>query len=564
MSADSLNNNISVQLENWFEKHSHSHPRRWLKRYFRFDGEHLSYSKNDSSSGKFIVNISDILDVKMKSDTDGKDILEVTMKSFNVESSNENEIEISMPNPQILKTWYNAIKECIDNKIMLQNRISTYSSNKSASSIYSNDDMIRNAEILHINKPLTQPNLFNKGTNVIISSPTNSLSRPSKNNRSVENVNKKRNSEKSSALSKLDALLGDLQNTMSLNEVERKSIVVINNFERLGLSPTPNESGSTASNKNYGAEKNNTSPDNHNKMLSSESIIADERRIKMNSMPPNRKNPNIKSKMISMYNVSEHSLHNSEDEHNYKNSFFPSPVIKNKNGNEETNETKDELNSDANKKISSYIESEKDRPKSENNSSVINNKDNSETENSNINLYEKKNSQNIEKQKELEVYTQFKNSLNTSLDLVNILIQIFDISSDSIDNFYTEYKEVILVKSSDLINESSNLFKQISDETQDTNESKSETAIVTKNPKMIELGNELASIIRKVVSSLKMYLSVVKKDQLIKENESTLESSIISENEENKKIAIFELKQYMDELKNNLLIFEQEIKKIDI
>jgi len=395
-----------------------------------------------------------------------------------------------------------------------------------------------------------------------MNSPTNSMSRQSKNSKSIESVNKKTNSEKSSALLKLDALLGDLQNTMSLNEVERKSIVVINNFERIGLSPTSNDSESSASKKNY-----HTNSNNHNKAFSSESIIAEERRIKMNSMPPNRKNPNIKSKMISMYNVSEHSLHNSDNEYNLKNSFFPNSTIKYNSDNivnKETNESKDELNSDTKKKINSNIENESDKPNLVNKTSVINNKENCDTENNNIDLDEKKKSQDTKKQKELEVYTQFKNSLNISLDLVNILIQIFDISSDTIENFYTEYKEVILVKSSDLINESSNLFKQISDETQDSNESNSETAIITKNPKMIELGNILASIIRKVVSSLKMYLSVVKKDQLIQSGESSLDSSVISENEENKRIAIFELKQYMDELKNSLLIFEQEIKKIDI
>jgi len=165
MSTDSFSS-ISIQLENWLEKRSRSYPRRWLKRYFRFDGEFLSYSKNDSSNGKFNVNISDISDVKMKSDVEGKDILILTMQSSCVESVNESELELSMPNPQTLKTWYNALKECIDSRMKLQNTTSAFNLNQSNSSISLKEKTTRSYENLHTNKPQIQPNLYNKGINI--------------------------------------------------------------------------------------------------------------------------------------------------------------------------------------------------------------------------------------------------------------------------------------------------------------------------------------------------------------------------------------------------------------
>jgi len=97
MSVESLNKNIAIQLENWLEKHSRSYPRRWLKRYFRFDGVYLSYSKNDSSksSEKYKIGISEISDVNIKLCTDGKNILLISLQPR--DSSFESELEILMP-----------------------------------------------------------------------------------------------------------------------------------------------------------------------------------------------------------------------------------------------------------------------------------------------------------------------------------------------------------------------------------------------------------------------------------------------------------------------------------
>jgi len=333
--------------------------------------------------------------------------------------------------------------------------------------------------------------------------------------------------------------------------------MILNKNEKIGLKHIQKVSGPIPIKVNYYNDKNN----NRNNLLANESIINEEKKLRMNSLPPNRNTEDLKSKLTSKFNVSEPSLFNSNNAYNNKNdTLINSTTRSNNNSIIKKDPLKERLINDINKKINLNMKYENDSSNSQINTSVhkmINNSDNNlEIEKPKIN-----NINNNNKEKQIEIYTQFENSLNISLDLVNILIQIFDISSDSIENFYTEYKEVILTKSSDLINESSNLFKQISDETQDEEET---VIIMTKNQKMIELGNELASIIRKIVSSLKMYLKIVKKDQLIQVSELALKSRINTEIEACKKVTICELKQYIDELKNNLLVFKEEMKKIDI
>jgi len=168
MSLDSISTNVSIQLENWLEKHSRSYPRRWQKRYFRFDGNYLSYSKSDSSSEKYKVNVCDITDVKMKPNVEGKNILLINMKPVDGINTGDNELEILMPNPQILKIWYNSIKECVDTgKLKGFKTMSGCSLNKSSSvntsevNLKSNEDFRSN-----VNKPLPQPNLIKKGMNI--------------------------------------------------------------------------------------------------------------------------------------------------------------------------------------------------------------------------------------------------------------------------------------------------------------------------------------------------------------------------------------------------------------
>jgi len=478
MSSDSLNNvNVSIQLENWLEKHSRSYPRRWLKRYFIFDGEYLSYSKSDSSKSpeKYKVGISDISDIKMKVNSDGKNVLIVIVKSGEVGNSNENELEISMPNQQILKIWYNSIKECIENNAKLK-VLKT-----SGCNLNKNIDVIKSADEIHanLNKPLPQPNIHKNSSNVTLNSSNNSNSLPEKTN-SNENINKKSHPEKSSALSKLDALLGDIQHSMQLSDVERKSVLILNNYEKIGLSPLSNTTESSPLKQNYivnnydeqNKEENN-SPSNRNKNLLKDLKSDYDKKLKTSSMPPNENKSNEDISMNCRFNLSDPSLSPNRNFLNYTECVGTNrknTLVKEYGRNTTEN---DELISDINKKINLNMYSERDgsNPKSnsyvynmainnyvENESRSRNNSGNFENYDFNVNNKTKVNitsksnhssnaicSPIINKPKQqFEIYTQFETSLNSSLDIVNILLQILDISTDSIDKYFTEYKEVIL------------------------------------------------------------------------------------------------------------------------
>jgi len=594
MSVESLNKNIAIQLENWLEKHSRSYPRRWLKRYFRFDGVYLSYSKNDSSksSEKYKIGISEISDVNIKLCTDGKNILLISLQPR--DSSFESELEILMPNPQTLKIWYNSIKGCIDPNFNSKLSSST-SISKSNSSFNTYDNNNKGVEELHLNlnKPLPQPNFHKKSPSAQTGKSTIPEISSLRENKSMDNINKKAlNSEKSLVLCKLDALLGDLQHTMVLTETERKSVMVLNNYERIGLSPLSNSLEPSPLKQNCSIDcidqaenESRSSKDSplNNKSVIKEIIEEDSKKIKSTSLPPNTNNSNENLTLTSKLNISDPSLSTDKTINNIspklhlgmnnkKNTIINvvSPLAK----------ENDELISDANKKININLYSDKSGSSSKNNSYVYNmavnnyvenesahcRKDSENSENINnkpksINSSNGIYSPDINKIKQLEVYTQFESSLISSLDISNILIQILDISSDTIDIYYTEYKEVILTKSSDLINKSSSLYKQINEEARLYTNTGLETTLITKNSNMIELGNELASIIRKIVSSLKVYLKIVKKDLLLKSSEHDLTNA---EMEISKKTTINDLKIYMNELKNNLLIIKQELENIDI
>ncbi|KAL6600912.1 hypothetical protein U3516DRAFT_603053, partial [Neocallimastix sp. 'constans'] len=596
MSSDSIISNVSIQLENWLEKHSRSCPRRWLKRYFRFNGEYLSYSKNDStkSSEKFKISISDISDVKMIVNSEGKNVLYIIInqsKDGENSNSNSNELEISMPNQQILKIWYNSIKECIDNnsKLKTLKSLSGRSLNKPNSSHNNNNDIIRSTEEIPVNrnKPLPQPNVYKKNSNKDLNMTDRSLPNIVK-----ENINKRPQQEKSSALSKLDALLGDLKHTISLSELERKSMLILNNYERIGLSPLSNTMESSPLKQNYNIdsinmqnnEKVNSLMSNNNKNNIKELQYENDKELKISTLPPeektNRSNEEIN--VNSKFNYSDPTISLSKKYENRFEDDIPNRKNTLVDDRGSLSRENDELISDINKKINFNMYNERDgRSNSYVYNMAVNNyneseygsRNNSITYDSfNININTKSSHSSnvictpvINKPKQREIYAQFQSSLNLSLDLVNILIQILFISTDSVDIYFTEYKEVILTKSSDLINKSSSLFKQINDETrQNTNISISETVFLTKNQKMIELANNLASIIRKVVSSLKMYLKIVKKDQLIQTSEFDIKSMVNSEIESNKKLTIKELKQSMNNLKNNLTLIQNEFEKIEI
>ncbi|ORX85401.1 hypothetical protein BCR32DRAFT_290700 [Anaeromyces robustus] len=593
MSAEHLNGNVSIQLENWLEKHSRSYPRRWLKRYFRFDGMYLSYSKNDSSKSaeKYKVNISDILDVKMKSGSDGKNILLIIMRPLEEEKESENELEILMPNPQMLKIWYNSINECIESK----SKASQSSINHSKEILECKGESTRSLDDLHPrnNKPSFQPNIQkNKGSDIR----EKSLPDLPTDHKSNESLNKKTH-EKSSALSKLDALLGDLQHSMGLSEIERKSVMILNNYERIGLSPLSNKNSIEQSyirqnrsidnihiRHNEKGNPSSTGYSNRVRDVFKDLIVEnDDKKLKTSSMPPEggKKDENEGLSMKSKFNISDPSMSvsgNNITSANKKNTIINkvSPTIR----------ENDELISDVNKKINLNLNSNKDGTHSKSNSYVYNmavnnytekeghSRNNSESiDNGNVNNLKSNHSSGIaivspvvaKPKQQLEVYTQFEASLNSSLEIVDILIQILDISTDTVEIYFTEYKEVILTKSSDLINKSSSLFKQINDESrQHTSISISETAIITKNPKMIDLGNDLASIIRRIVSSLKIYLKIVKKDVLLQASEYDIKSMVNSEIENNKKLTINELKQSMNNLKSNLLTIKKELQSADI
>ncbi|ORX54711.1 hypothetical protein BCR36DRAFT_410519 [Piromyces finnis] len=586
MSLESVKSNVSIQLENWFEKHSRSYPRRWQKRYFRFDGDSLSYSKSDTLSERYKVNILDIIDVKMKPNIEGKYILIINIKPSDGGNEYENELEILMPNPQILKIWYNSIKECINSSSKLKefNAISNCSINK-----FNNREVnikMKSIDDIHsnVNKPLPQPNIFLKKDTNSSTVSENSLSNLERENKSLENINKKFHSEKSSVLSKLDALLGDLQHTMSLSEVERKSVIVFNNFERIGLSPLSNTIESSPLKKNCSIDdiKYESNPNSLNDKIPLDTSLGDK---KINSGNPPEKidtNRELRFSESSLTATTNKSYDNHINGNNRKN------TIVNVSGTSERESN--DLIADINKKINLNLHTDGMGSKSNScvyNMAVNNYKENecdSRNNSGNFDNYniiintklvngmatsKSNNSSNnvcspvVNKPKYLEVYTQFENSLTSSLDIVDIVIQILNISNNDIEMCYTDYKEAILTKSSDLINKSSNLFKQINDETrQRSSISVSETAIITKNPKMIEYGNELASIIRKIVSSLKIYLKIVKKDQLIQESEYELKSIINSEIESSKKTTISELKQSLNNLKDILLIIQKELNKI--
>ncbi|OUM65478.1 hypothetical protein PIROE2DRAFT_59983 [Piromyces sp. E2] len=586
MSLESVNTNVSVQLENWLEKHSRSYPRRWQKRYFRFDGNNLSYSKSESSTEKYKVNINDITDVKMKPNLEGKNILLITINPNDSGNTGDNELEILMPNSQILKIWFKTIKDCVDSHSKIKGFRTTSGCSINKQSSGNSNEVNINDFHPNVNKPLPQPNLHKK---------ENSFSS------NVENTNQKRNSEKSAVLNKLDALLGDLQHTMSLSEVERKSVIIINNFERIGLSPSSNTIESSPLKQNCSIDSidiESNKKEFSNSLSDKKSpltIKIDDKKIKTNSMPPTSGKSPEKTNIKTELNKSDPSL--SASTNKSYNSFI--------NGNTPTNCRKntivnvagpcarenDELISDINKKINLNLHT--DGMGSKSNSYVynmaINNYKEGECESRNnsgnfdnynimniksvngMSTPKSNNSSNsvcspiINKPKQLETYTQFENSLTSSLDIVDIVIQILDISNDNIEMCYTDYKEAILTKSSDLINKSSSLFKQINDETRQLSSiSVSETVIITKEPKMIEYGNELASIIRKIVSSLKIYLKIVKKDQLIQASEYDIKSMINSEIEANKKITINELKQSLKELKSILMTIQNEFNKIQI
>jgi len=422
-----------------------------------------------------------------------------------------------------------------------------------------------------------------------------------KNSKSLENINKKTNSEKSSVLNKLDALLGDLQHTMSLNDVERKSVIVINNFERIGLSPLSNTSPlkQNCSIDSLDVESDDKGVSNHVNIKNKNSLIIDieDKKIKTNSMPPPSGKSPEKTNLGTELNKSDPSL--SASSNKSYNSILSGNTAINDRKNTIVNAVgppdreNDELISDINKKINLNLHT--DGMGSKSNSCVYNmavnnykegecdSRNNSGNfENYNVILNTKSvngmstpksnHSSNsicspvLNKPKQLEVYTQFENSLTSSLDITNIVIQILDISNDNVEMYYTDYKEVILTKSSDLINKASSIFKQINDETRQrrTSISVSESIVITKNPQIIEYGNELASIIRKIVSSLKFYLKIVKKDQLIQASEYDIKSMINSDIEASKKITITELKQSLSDLKNILLTIQNELKKIEI
>jgi len=417
------------------------------------------------------------------------------------------------------------------------------------------------------------------------------------NKKSNDNINKSSHHEKSSVLSKLDALLGDLQQTISLSEVERKSVLILNNYERIGLSPLSNTTEPNPLKKNYSIDSNikndeitNSSSSNKSKNIVKELRFETDKKLKTSSMPPEQKKKESDDdiSMNSKFNFSDPTLslnksinNKIEDRISTKKNTLINEIL--------PSSRENELISDINKKINLNMYS--DRDKSKINSYVynmaVNNYVENECESRNnsvsydsinninkgkININTKSNhssnvicSPHINKPKQQEIYTQFQTLLTSSLDLVNIIIQILDISPDSVEIYFTEYKEVILTKSSDLINKSSSLFKQINDETrQHTSISISEATLLTKNPKMIELANDLASIIRKVVSSLKIYLKIVKKDELIQASEFDIKAMINSEIESNKKLTIHELKTSMNSLKNNLNMIQIEFEKIEI
>jgi len=407
-----------------------------------------------------------------------------------------------------------------------------------------------------------------------------------------ENINKRPQQEKSSALSKLDALLGDLKHTISLSELERKSMLILNNYERIGLSPLSNTMESSPLKQNYNIdsinmqnnEKVNSLMSNNNKNNIKELQYENDKELKISTLPPeektNRSNEEIN--VNSKFNYSDPTISLSKKYENRFEDDIPNRKNTLVDDRGSLSRENDELISDINKKINFNMYNERDgRSNSYVYNMAVNNyneseygsRNNSITYDSfNININTKSSHSSnvictpvINKPKQREIYAQFQSSLNLSLDLVNILIQILFISTDSVDIYFTEYKEVILTKSSDLINKSSSLFKQINDETrQNTNISISETVFLTKNQKMIELANNLASIIRKVVSSLKMYLKIVKKDQLIQTSEFDIKSMVNSEIESNKKLTIKELKQSMNNLKNNLTLIQNEFEKIEI
>lgn len=188
MDDEVSNSYLSIQLENWLEKRSRSHPKRWLKRYFRFNGIKLSYSRSESTNKneKCCMKITDIREVKMQIDDGGKSVLVITNTApidnkITNDNNQENNLELCMPNNQILKIWFNAINDCLKNMNENKNNEVELKA-KSCSTLNNTNDDLKNKNERQYNStnniisnnnsgpmnPLPQPNIINYGINLNI------------------------------------------------------------------------------------------------------------------------------------------------------------------------------------------------------------------------------------------------------------------------------------------------------------------------------------------------------------------------------------------------------------